>query len=1111
MLKLLLGRDQNRITDAIVGRAAAGTDGKRNLLIVPEQYSHETERQLCRVGGDAVSARTEVLTFSRLAQRVFQERGGSARPVVDKGGRLLLMHLAVQRVSAALTVYARAGRKASFLTQLLATSDECKSCCIPPELLLEAGQSAPGDEGQRLKELGLILGAYQALTADRAEDPRDRLTRLAETLRGCDYLRGRAVYLNGFTDFTPQEKLVLAAMLRKSSGVTVGLRCDTLSATGESVFAPVRQTALGLVALSRDNGGGMEYETLPLDENRPAALRALEQGLFAAKPEPFDAPAQCITLYRAGDPYHEMTWAAEQILHLVRDEGYRWRDITVAVRSLDGWADRMETVLGRYGIPVFLSRMDDILQKPVLTLLTAALDAVSGGYEYEDMFRYLKTGLTGLSDEERDRLENYVLRWDIRGGRWTQETPWSWHPGGYGQQWRDADKGEVKALDALRRSVIAPLERLRQTRRGTGAELARAVYAFLEDIDLPACLTLRTEALTELGALREAEEYRQVWEVLCTALEQCADLLAEDEMPLEDFAKLFQLVLSQYQVGAIPVSLDRVTCSDMARISYGACRALLLLGANDDQLPQVHGDTGLLTENDRSLLSALGLNSGLNQDERMDREMLLLYECCTMPSERLFVSWSAHGMDGGEMRPSFVIGRLEGLYPNGFGTPDVPELPSAFAPALDSAAARGDRELLRALGGLPGGAVARQAMDAMTALRDDLSPAAVEALYHGKVRLSASRMDKVKSCHYAYFLQYGLKAQVRRPAGLDAPEAGTFVHYVLEHVLRWAKEQGGVERVDADAVRLEAKRVTAQYMEEELGGLENKTPRFRYLFQRLAESAAQVVEQMIEELKNSDFQPVAFELGFGTGDGLPPVTLKVDGITVAVSGVVDRVDGWAKDGRLYVRVMDYKTGHKSFDLTDVWHGLNLQMLLYLFTLEDKGLPGDDRPVVPAGVLYLPAREEKLTGSRGMDEDARRRALDAKLRRSGLILNDPNVVDAMEHVPLGQDARFLPVRVSKKTGAISGDSLTSAVQLGKLHRHIKRILRDIAREVGGGCIQGDPWYRDEKSTACAWCDYAAVCHFEDGRRGEHSRFLYPVKGTDFWERLDEAEASEREEE
>ena len=1102
MLKLLLGRNQSAITDAILTRAAATGARERSLVIVPEQYSHVIERKLCKLGGDAVSARSEVLTFSRLAQRAFQELGGSARPVLDKGGRLLLMHLATARLTGALKIYRQAREKAGFLTSLLATVDECKSYCISPDLLLEAGETA-GESGQRLRELGLILSAYDALVAERAEDPRDRLTRLAQTLRGTDYLRGRAVYLDGFTDFTPQERLVLEVLLRQAASVTVGLRCDTLQMSGEKIFAPTRHTALTLVALARDSSVSMEYECLPQPQQLPDALKLLEQELFSGRQATVQAEQSSVSTYKANNPYTEIEQAAEEILHLISDKGYRFRDITVAVRNLEEWGDRMERVFGRYQIPIFLSRMDDILQKPVLALLTGALDAVAGGYEYEDIFRYLKTGLTGIAPGDRDVLENYVLRWDLRGSRWTTDKNWSWHPQGYGQEWTDADRQELTRIDALRRKIVAPLERLRRQKADTGRAWAQAVYGFLEEIDLPTCLTRRAGELARAGDLQQAEEYRQVWQILIGALEQCSDLLGEDPMKLEEFADLFRLVLSQYQVGSIPVSLDRVTCSDMARISHATGKVLFLLGADDDNLPMVGSERCLLTDEDRALLAQFGVETALDQDGRMDREMLLIYECCTMPSERLYVSYAGHGMDGGEKRPSFLMHRLAELFPGAEQTQESRgDMPSALAPALDVAAAEGDGLLLGDLAELDESGVARRALDAMDQHRENLSPQAVKDLYRGTVRLSASRMDKVKSCHYAYFLQYGLKAKPRKPAGLDAPEAGTFVHYVLEHVLSAARDAGGVAGLDETEVKKLAKQATGQYIHEKLRGMEDKTPRFRYLFRRLAQSAAQVVEQMVEELQASDFEPIAFELGFGPNQELPPVRLQVDGITVAISGFVDRVDGWVHDGRLYVRVMDYKTGHKSFDLTDVWHGLNLQMLLYLFTLEEKGLPGESRPIVPAGVLYLPAREEHLTGSRNMDPEKRQKELDSKLRRSGLILNDPKVVDAMEHVPLGSDARFLPVRVSKRTGAISGDALASAVQLGKLQKHIHRILRDIAREIGGGNIQADPWYRDEQSTACRWCDFAPACHFEDGRGGERSRYLYKVKGTEFWEQVDE---------
>lgn len=1101
MLKLLLSRNQNILTQTILANTVERAQTGQCLFIVPEQYSHSTERMLCKLGGDGISAHAEVLTFSRLAQRVFQELGGSARTTLDKGGRLMLMHLAVKRLSGQLQVYRRSSEKASFLTGLITACDECKSCCITPELLLEAADAADAAAGQRLRELGMIFAAYDAIVAQRAEDPRDKLTRLAETLKGSGWFGGKYIFIDCFTDFTPQEKLVITAMLRQAKSVSVGLRCDTLDPDGETIFDPSRHTALGLAALAKTNGVGMEFEVLSTCETT-RELQFLERHLFSGASVRWEGAAQQIAVCKEHTPYTEMERTAEEILRLVREEGYHYRDISVAARSLEGWEDRMEAVFGRYHIPVFLGRMDDILQKPVLALILAALETISDNYEPDDLFRYLKTGLTGIDREAVDELENYALQWELRGGRWTGETAWSWHPGGYGLEWHEKDRKTVERLNGLRLEIVAPLERLRLCGASTGRDWAVALYRFLEEIDLPGCLKRRGRELLDSGALQEAEEYRQVWEVLVNALEQCSDLLAEDAVSLQEFGDLFRLVLSQYQVGSIPVSLDRVTCSDMARVSHSTGRVLFLVGADDENLPMVYQDTGLLTEEDRRLLSELGAETALSADQRLDREMLLIYECCTQPTDRLYISYAARGLDGSEKRPSFLIQRLTELFPDGIVDYVNYKVPSAPAPALDAAAREGDFALLEGLAELEGGELARRALDAMSERRENLSPEGVRELYKGQVKLSASRMDKVKSCHYSYFLQYGLKAKARKAAGLDAPEAGTFVHYVLEHVLTEAKRRGGVAALTREETQELAKAATEEYIRTIMGGLEDKTPRFRYLFRRLAQSAQQVAEHMVEELKVSSFEPVAFELGFGDGEELPPVRLEVDGIQVSVSGFVDRIDGWTHDGKLYLRVLDYKTGKKAFDLTDVWHGLNLQMLLYLFTLEEKGLPGDDRDIVPAGVLYLPAREERLSGSRTMEEESRRRALDAKLKRSGLILNDPNVVDAMEHIPLGSESRFLPVRVSKKTGAISGECLASAVQLGKLRRHIHRVLKDIAREIGGGNIAADPWFRSDMRTACSWCDFASACHFEEGRRGECSRYLYPVKGTEFWEQVDE---------
>ncbi|MFR1050993.1 MAG: PD-(D/E)XK nuclease family protein [Lachnospirales bacterium] len=1103
MLKLLLGRAGTGKTARILRAIAGQSGGRPQLLIVPEQHSHDMERRLCAEGGNSVSLYAEVLSFTRLASRVFSVTGGLAAPALDPGGRLLLMDVALKSVADQLKVYARPSRKPQFLTQLAATVDECKSSAISPEKLWEVARETGGETGDKFSDLALICGAYEALTLRQGADPRDRLTRLTAALAECRWAEGRDIYLDGFTDFTPQERGVLEELVKQAGSVTVALTCDGLDGGDEDVFAPARRTARQLLALARRCGTAAEARVLTRRTGcGREALERVEAHLFDPVLPAFPGRPEGLELYRASGPYAEVERTAAELVRLAREEGYRWRELAVTARSMETYGPLIDLIFPRYGVPVFLARMDDVLQKPVLALVTAALDTVAGDYRYEDVFRYLKTGLAGLTPDETDRLENYVLKWDIRGSRWSQGKAWNFHPEGYGVPWTDRDRARTEELDALRRRVSGPLERLRGAKEHTGAGLALALYRFLEEIGLAQRLAARGEELRQSGEAALAAEYEQLWDILCGALEQCSDLLGETPMEWDEFARLFRLVLSQYQVGSIPVSLDRVTAGEMPRLAHKHCKVLFLLGADDGALPAAAPSPGLLADADRSLLASFGLESAPRLTDKLWREMTIVYDTCALPSERLTVSWPTAGSGGEERRPSFLVKKLRTLFPD---LEVVDE--RALAEDFRLAASRPALELAgrcpgvgRALKDLPGYAPLVERMERAAALeRGSLTRPAVEALYGRRVPMSASRMDKYKSCHFSYFMQYGLKARPRKPAGFRAPEYGTFVHYVLEHALR---ERQGKEI----PTRAQVSAVVARYVEEELGGLEGETPRFRYLFRRLEKSVYAVVENVCQELARSDFQPIAFELGFGRGQDLPPVELTADGVTVSVSGFVDRVDGWEKDGRLYLRVVDYKTGRKSFDLTDVWNGLGLQMLLYLFTLREEGQAVFGKEIVPSGVLYLPARDAVIAGSRTMTEAERRKEVDAQLRRKGLVLEDGDVLEAMEHTD-GEPPRFLPVRVSRSSGAITGDALVSAERLGRLERHTRRILADIAAELAAGNIAADPFWRGPQQNACQWCDYAAACQFRDGVGGDRRRWLPSVKAEEFWTGLEAGDRRE----
>lgn len=1079
-----------------MGRSAA----RRCLLIVPEQYSHESERAMCRVLGNGASARCEVLSFTRLAGRLTDAMGGGAAPMLDAGGRMLLMYAALRQAADSLTVYRSPSRKPAFLTGLLATVDECRSYQVAPETLIRAGEELGGQQGDKWRDIGLIYAAYEGLAAASAADPRSRLDRLAGQLEGSRWAEGMDVFVHGFTDFTPQEEQVLSALMEQGN-LSVALVCGQDSDPA-GIFRPARRTALRLMRMAKERGCPVQEEQLERPSRAHPSLVWMEKNLFGPLPGPWEGEC-AVTRVSATTPRQEVEWTAGEIVRLLREEGYRCRDIAVCARQLGTYGELIDSVFARYNIPVYMSTMDDVLQKPVLALVTAALAAAAEDYPYEEMFRYLKTDLTGLTREERDLLENYVLTWDIRGGTWTREKPWNMHPEGYGLEFTPEQTALVARLDEIRRRVAAPLEKLRRAPDKTGRGRALALYQMLEDIDLPRRLAERAASLESRGDLNTAAQYRQLWDILVGGLEQCALLLGETELELEEFSRLFSLVLSQYDVGAIPVSLDRVAVGEAPRMAHKEVRALFFLGADSGTVPDCTPAPGLFSDQDRDLLALREVELAPRQEDKLHRELTIIYETCTRPKDRLYVAYAASSGDGQEHMPCFLWERLAALFPHGPVADGGDPLCRLAAPDPALELAGQDRRVAAALRDIDElvPLVARMERAAQWR-RGSLSPEAVFALFGQAVPMSATRLDLYNSCHFSHFLRFGLDAKPRRQAKFRPSDYGTFVHAVLERVLGQAEQNGGLPALAADdgLRRRLAQEAADQYTAEALSGLEEETARFRCVFERMKQSALTVTDSVVAELAATDFSPVYFELGFGRGKDLPPVEVR-NGVALRLSGFVDRVDCWEHAGKCYLRVVDYKTGKKKFEFADVEDGRGLQMLLYLFALRREGdrLFGG-KEIVPAGVLYVPARNPLVDGERSMEAGKLAKAQNRLLRREGLLLGDEQVLSAMEHTE--GEYRFLPIGEGKG----KYDHLVTEKQMDRLEEYVYGVLHKAAGQMAKGNIDADPYWRDSMNNACRNCDYKAACHFEECF-GDSVRWRRGLPAEEFWRRLARREEDE----
>lgn len=1073
MLTLLLGTDwtenKNRILQMLAQDVAGQKSGR--ILMVPELISHDTERRLCQAAGDTTSRFAEVLTFTRLAKRVSDSAGFGAPECLDNGGRLVAMASATRQLASKLKAYAAVETRPDFLTGLLDAVDEFKRCCITPKDLQVASKKTEGSFAQKLEELALILEAYDSLCSRGKRDPRDQMTWLLEQLEDSDFAEKHVFYVDGFPDFTRQHMAILEHLITKSSQVVISLNCDRVD-SDEPGFEKAGNTAGELLRFAKNTNIETEIICIPAKEKKTSSiLPALFQGKIK---ETSDA----VKTYHTGSIHDECYAVAEHIMELAQN-GCRYRDMSVVCTDMEAYGSVLNMVLSRYRIPFYQSGTEDVLDKTVITTVLSAIDAVVDGFETGDVLRYLKSSLSPLDITQCDKLENYAVLWNITGSRWT--SAWENHPEGLGVFWSDADKLHLDELNQARSLALTPLIHLDKAMKNanTLGQLVEALYAFLEEIQLDSRLQALSEQMARAGDLRSGQILGQLWDILLSALEQLYDMLGDTHWDAQTFVKLLKLLLSQYDVGTIPAVLDAVTVGPVSAMRCQMPKHLFVLGANEGCFPAYCGSSGILTDQERTALRRLGVPLTGGAIEGLQAEFAEIYGVFCGAEESISVSYS-------EGQPSFLYRRICEMA----GGESVVK-PLCIAPdAMDTAAyllRNGGREEASSLGLDDEYEILKERAETTLG---SMSADSVEKLYGACPRLSASQIDKLADCRMAYFLKYGLKLKERKPATVDPAEFGTYVHAVLEDTGRRIMELGGFHAVSLEDTLKIANEYSENYIQERFSQIDSQ--RVRYLFRRNVQELEMVVAELWQELQDSDFAPVAFEHAF---DAIP-ITGKTK--TAVLRGFVDRVDAWNQNGQAYFRVVDYKTGRKDFDYCDVFNGLGLQMLLYLFALEDDGQELLGEHPVPAGVQYFPARVPVVPVD-GRPDD--KEALDAReklWKRKGLLLADKDVLNAMESAEK-------PVRLSyskKKDGTISGD-LADRQQMKLLKGYIFALLGKMVDDIFSGCVEPNPYTRGGRHNACAFCPYGAICHQEtvEGRRN------YAAMSSQlFWEEIEEEMSS-----
>lgn len=1077
MLHILMGRDWTANRDAVLGRIADDVKQRREgrILIVPELISHDMERRLCAWAGDTASRYAEVLSFTRMARRVSDSMGNAAMECLDNGGRVVAMAAAARQMSSRLKAYASVETKPEFLTGLIDGIDEFKRCCITPGDLQRAAGETEGSLAQKLEELSLLMEAYDSLCSRGKRDPRDQMTWLLEQLEMGTFGQEHVFYIDSFPDFTRQNMAIIDHLIQVSPSVTVSINCDQPD-SHLLAFEKAGQTARDLIRLANKAGVEVKLEVVPGQNGNMQCIRdRLFQGGISS-----GTARDVLHVYHGDTPWQECMAAAKKVRDLVA-RGCRYRDITLVCTDMNVYQPLVDLIFHRFHIPLYRSGTEDILQRSVIGTVLMALDAALGGFDQKETLRYLRSALSPLDPDTCDMMENYVILWGIRGVRWTDA--WEFHPRGLGEIWDESAHEQLRLLNGAREAVIGPLYDLQKGFRDAAdlREQVTALYRFLDAIHLGDMLEKMARDLDGAGDNRSAQILNQLWEILISALEQMYDVLGQTHWDPEHFSRLFRLLLSQYDVGTIPPVLDAVQMGPVSAMRCHQQKYLIVLGAQEGNLPGYTGSSGVLTDQERVTLRELGVPLTGGAMEGIQAEFAEIYGVFCGAMEGIHVSYSGE-------QPSFVCRRLAAMAGSeeqisdvyGFAWADADEAGTWLAKwqAEDTAQKIGVADAYRNAAQKKNFRIGKVKMEN------------IQALYGRTLNLSASQIDRQAECRMSYFLKYGLRAKERKEATVDPAEFGTYVHAVLENTVRCIRDRGGFRNVSLEETLEIAHRFSEEYAAERFSQLASE--RLTYLFRRNVQELDMVVRELWEELRESLFEPREFEVNFGGQGGQPAIAIPNGSMNAILRGFVDRVDTWNRQGTDYYRVVDYKTGRKDFDYCDVFNGVGLQMLLYMFALRSSGEDLLGANPVPVGVQYFPARAPYLPSDGRLDAEEAEKLRCSQWKRKGLLLNDEEILQAMEP---GETPKRMSYAI-KKDGTLSGD-LADREQMKQLEDYVFRLLARMVDDIASGVVDPNPYTRGTSHSACDFCPYGTVCHEKsvEGRRNYKA-----MKPQRFWEEI-----------
>lgn len=1168
----LLGRSGSgkttNIMQEISTRLSKDPHGKPIILLVPEQGSFEAEHALVTTGPVKGIARAQVLSFQRLAYRVMQETGGSARVGISEDGKKMLLYKIIQRRKEELTLFGPSGDQMGFVGRLSQLYTEMKRYCIDAthveEQLSQMQTNGSGTPILRDK-LGDILTLYRDFEQELSPlymDNEDHLMTLAEAIPNSSYVKNADIWIDGFHGFTPQEFIVLQQFMLSASSVTIALTLDKVYEQGMvphelDLFHPSATTYVKLKGMATELGVDttntiLTPDVLPRFEDSPE-LAHMEKGFDRRIPWRHESVEQMSNLGQQGISVHaavnrrtEVEGALREMLRLVREEGARFRDIAIFVRQLGDYEPILGPLCRDYGVPFFLDQKRSELHHPLVEFIRSSLDIVSRRWRYEDVFRCIKTDLLlpvdgSLDRTDMDRLENYVLACGIQGYRWTEGRPWRAIPSlSLESDGVDRQKNGEQLLELMERcraAVTGPLlsfeKRLKAGK--TARDLCTAVYLLLEDAGVPQKLDALSHEALESGQPEAAREHRQLWGATLDLLDQIVELMGDENIGVELFTGILDTGLTEMKLSLVPPSIDQILIGNMDRTRTSGVKYTFLLGFNDGVVPAVIQEDGVLTEQERTLLTDIGMELAPSISRKLLDERFLIYNALTSASKHVWISYALADAEGKLLLPSEVIRHVKKMYPL------LEEDILSGQPLLEQSLREQQSfvsnpqqtlsHLIVQLRKWKNGieipdfwwsiynwylqqAEWREALFML--LRslfyvNDTLPLGTDTsrkLYGTKVRTSVSRMEKFVACPFSHFASHGLKLKERQMYRLKAPDIGQLFHSALSDMATQLQNRSvSWGSLTPDECRHEASIAVDRLTPLLQGEILLSSKRYAYISRKLKNIVGRASIILGEHARRGNFEPIGLELDFGPGKTLPPLIFPLpNGSVMEVVGRIDRVDIAQGAQGIMLRVIDYKSSQNDLKLHEVYYGLSLQLLTYLDVLLTYSEEWLGRTAIPAGTLYFHVHDPLLQSANGMNAEQAADELLKRFKMKGLLLSDREVIAQMDTSLDKGHSAILPVAVKSDGSFYSSAAVATSEQWDSLLSSVRSNIVNIGTRITEGDVKIEP-YRIQHETACTFCSYKSVCQFDENIEGNHYHLMGKPNKVQVWDMLQKTQGGD----